>query len=253
MLRAEHGRQGQGANKYAGGGKHGVFKVAPSEVNPEDVDTLLAHEMNEMSKQEREQAYDRIHGIRPVPSDEEQRVQAALLQMQTEIDCIHEKPAYNEALRMGSAYIFDQKFRKRFLWAEDLDPTKAAMRMIKFLQYSSEVYGPEVLMRPIRYSDLTPGAVSYFKSGSGLMLPARDTSGRRVLCIAKDCIATLDRVRLARVRARPYHFPEIFMFSYFSLSCCSHSLEWNTTFGKKSSTMRRNKSVELFSYCACSM
>ncbi|KAL3930368.1 MAG: hypothetical protein SGARI_004502, partial [Bacillariaceae sp.] len=149
--------------------------------------------MNELTVQERERAYDRLHGIHAAPDDEEQRVQEALVQMQVEIDKIQEKPAYDDAVRRGSTYIFEQKFRKRFLWAEYLDPHKAAIRMVKFLQYSSEVYGPEVLLRRIRYTDLPPGAVSYFKSGSGMVLPARDTSGRRVLCIAKDCISTIDR------------------------------------------------------------
>ena len=248
MIRAHQAQANDGACKYTGGGKYGVFKVAPSEVDPKDVDSLLAHELNEMTVQEREQAYDRLHGIRAVPDDEEQRVQAALIQMQIEVDNIQEKPAYNQALRIGSTYVFDQKFRRRFLWAEDLDPRKAAMRMIRFLQYASEAYGPKALLRPIRYSDLPPGAVSYFKSGSGLVLPARDPSGRRVLCIAKDCIATLDRVR--REREKPYQWQGTGILT--TAPCCC-SPEWNTTFGKRSWMMRKNKSAESFWSCAFSM
>jgi hypothetical protein len=183
------------AGKLSGDGDMlGVYKVAPSEVNPKEVDSFLAQEMNQLTVQEREREFHKLHGIHSADEDEDDRMQEALLQIQIEIDQISDKPAYNEALRLGSTYVFDTKFRKRFLWAEDLDAHKAAIRMINFLQYSSEVYGPSVLLRRIQFSDLGPSAVAYFKAGSGLVPPARDSSGRRIYCVAKDCISTIDRV-----------------------------------------------------------
>ncbi|KAL3911137.1 MAG: hypothetical protein SGILL_007403 [Bacillariaceae sp.] len=162
----------------------------PSEVNPKDVDSLLAKEMNQLSFQEREREYDRLHGIRSSEDadEDENQMQEALAQMQLEIDQLAYKPGYEEALRLNSQYVFDAKFRKRFLYADDLDPRKAAVRMTKFLEYSSEVFGPHVLMRKIMYSDLSPCTKACFRAGSCLILPVRDNSGRRVIVIAKDCM-----------------------------------------------------------------
>ena len=79
---------------------------------------------------------------------------------------------------------------------------QAALRMTKFLENTSRVFGKKVLLRPIRYDDLTPNAIAVLKEGGAIVLPKRDSSGRRVLVIAKDIaegIPQIDRVRVGRL------------------------------------------------------
>jgi len=176
--------------------------VDPAHVVPSHVDALLAQELNQLSLLDRERAVEEIHGIHSL-SDAEAVVQherEALVQMQLEIGKIPFKPVYDEALRMRSQYIHDPNFLLKFLRAEDLDARKAAIRMMKFLTHSArDLYGPRILMRPIRYMDLTPSAIALMREGNVTLLPSRDSSGRMVVAVLGDIDASIhatDRLRM---------------------------------------------------------
>ena len=122
---------------------------------------------------DREQAMEEIHGVRRIVSDEpidDQRKNEVLLQMQHEIDMIQDKPAYEEALRMNSQYVIDEKFRLKFLYAERFNPQRAAVRMMKYLENvsSKDMFGPNALLRPLRYTDLTPVATAILRKGTNV-------------------------------------------------------------------------------------
>lgn len=227
----------------------GVFQVVPSEVVPSEVDTLLAKELNQLSFEDREKVYEDLHGVGKIENYGGQRLNDALQQMQVEIDKLEHKPGYDRALSVNSRYIFDRRLRTVFLYAVKLDPFKAALRMERFLQYSSHCFGSQALLRPIRYSDLSPNAVAMMKEGSGLLLPVRDTSGRRVLIVTKDIgegSSLLDRVscaenhRLALVNCvkRKNVTEKRLIFVY--------SNKWTCTCGNRFPWTRRHPRRDLF-------
>jgi hypothetical protein len=158
-------------------------------MNPKDFDALIAHELNSLSICDRERTMEEIHGIhaRDVTMAEERTdVDDVLRQLQMEIDNIAEKDAYNAAVLMGSRYVFHRTFRLKFVRAEQYDLPRAAVRMINYLDFARELYGPAVLTRPIRWSDLSDNAQSIVVDGSMQVLPERDPAGRRVVHMSGD-------------------------------------------------------------------
>jgi hypothetical protein len=168
--------------------------VPASQINPGDVDKLLAKELNSLSLEDREFALEELHGVinkkQNIVTEIEShpdRVEQALQQLQNEIDSIENKPIYDYAIHtLNSQYVIDKQFRKKFLRVEKYDTKKAAIRLLKWFEHVYEIYQTDdVLMRPIRISDLNPNAIDLLKEGSYVLLAnapnyiARDTSGRQ--------------------------------------------------------------------------
>jgi hypothetical protein len=162
--------------------------VVVSKVDPEAVDNLLAKELKEMSFQTRTEIYEEIHGVRTFAVDETpQLLQESLRQLKFQIGKIpfEEKRAYQTA--PIHSYVHGDDFQLRFLRADLMDPTKAAIRMVNFLDLLVEYYGPIALQRPIQLSDLGKESMDILKAGQTLqMLPFRDRSGRRILTCVTD-------------------------------------------------------------------
>ncbi|KAL3906343.1 MAG: hypothetical protein SGILL_009308, partial [Bacillariaceae sp.] len=172
--------------------------VAPvpslTEVNPSEVDALLAQELNQLSLKDRERTMEEIHGVydycrnpshdhynnhkddsgRKLPSspssataDEKERLEEGLRQLQIELDeteCDN-KECYELALQQQSPLLSNKKFRIKFLYAEDHDPQKAALRLINYFDVATELYGDAALMRPITWNDLSVQAMQLMRSG----------------------------------------------------------------------------------------
>jgi hypothetical protein len=171
-------------------------------MNPKEVDALLSQELNQLSLKDREKTMEEIHGIhkRSVAQTEtNMKIDVVLQQLQEEIDNLNEgKDAYHEAIENKSRYVMDWKFRLKFVRAEEYNMKKAARRMVNFLEFIKELYGPRVLMRPIRYKDLSDNAQTILQDGSMQILPERDPSGRRVALMSGDVglkFSIVDRVR----------------------------------------------------------
>jgi hypothetical protein len=154
-----------------------------TEVIPEDVDALLAQELNQMSFEERELVYEEIHGVETLIEETPDFVYAKLDALELEIQRINEKPAYELAEQMSREYVTDSKFRLMFLRAERFDERLAAMRLVKFMDGKLEFFGSETLTRPVYMSDLSKEELAIVKSGRLQVLPARDRSGR---CVTAD-------------------------------------------------------------------
>jgi hypothetical protein len=172
-------------------------------MNPKEVDALLSQELNQLSLKDREKTMEEIHGIHALSvaqTETKMKIDVVLQQLQEEIDNIknEEKDAYNEAIENKSRYVMGQKFRLKFVRAEEYNVKKAARRMVDFLEFVKELYGPQVLMRPIRYTDLSDNAQTILQDGSMQILPERDPSGRRVALMSGDVglkFSIVDRVR----------------------------------------------------------
>jgi hypothetical protein len=153
--------------------------------DPNKVDAQVARELNQLSLQGRSRAIEEIHGIhKSMLLDSNNVEEENKQQMQYKVDRIPIKEAYEEAVRLQSRYIHDKNFRLQFIRTEKYDPKKAAMRMIRFVDFAKELYGPQVLCRPMCLCDFIIRLPYNFMKTGNIQLPrARDAVGRRIIVL----------------------------------------------------------------------
>ena len=137
-----------------------------------------------------------IHGVTCMaPKESPELISNALYELRHELDLIEEKPAYNRAQQMylenhgvggRYGYVNTDEFRLRFLRCELFDAKKTAVRMVKYLDLVCGAYGPYALTRPFKLSDFTKADMTFLRGGDYQLMPYRDRSGRRVLCIVTN-------------------------------------------------------------------
>ena len=157
--------------------------VEEPDVDPKEVEEILAKEMSALSFQERGLIQEEIHGVANVcPDETPAMMEEALAQMQQTLDSIPNKPDFYNRIS-ASSYIHSTAFRLRFLRCELYDARKAAARLLRFVEYIKEHYDTEVLERPLQMSDLQMNkqVMDCFRSGEVQLLPFRDRSGRRIM------------------------------------------------------------------------
>lgn len=150
-----------------------------------------------------------IHGVSCMaPKESPELISNALYELSHELDLIEEKPAYNRAQQMylenngvggRYGYVNTDEFRLRFLRCELFDAKKAAIRMAKYLDLVCGAYGPYALTRPFKLSDFSKADMAFLRGGDYQLMPYRDRSGRRVLCIVtnnRDDISPETRLKI---------------------------------------------------------
>lgn len=154
---------------------------------PQEPFALMASELNRMSVEDRTHVFEEIHGVAPLPPEESsiELLRKSLALLSEAIDLIPHKPAYDEAQRLASeegmtTYVNNDKYRLKFLRAEQFHPQRAAERMIKNLDLLYHYVGPQALRRHINMADLEEKSIAGMKIGSFQLLPSRDRSGRRI-------------------------------------------------------------------------
>lgn len=132
------------------------------------------------------------------PEESPGLLDAALRSLHHELSLIESKSAYNLAQEMHNAassanggqsqcaMVNTDDFRLRFLRCEIFDTKKAALRMVKYLELVRENFGNELLTRPMKLSDFSREEMSFLRGGDYQLLPYRDRSGRRILCIVTN-------------------------------------------------------------------
>lgn len=101
-------------------------------------------------------------------------------QLDWELEAIEVKPAYDYALKQSRRYV--HALRLMFLRATNFDAKAAAIRMATFFEAKLQLFGPDVLCRHIRQSDLDPDDLASLQSGCCQVLPIRDKANRTVVC-----------------------------------------------------------------------
>lgn len=152
-----------------------------NEDTTKDLDALRAEDLNRLSFTERSAIDEEIHGVDWTEKETPELVEEKLVALQDELDKIRHKPAYDEAIRISNSYIGSPKFRLMFLRADYLDPKKAAIRLVQFMEKKLQYFGPEPLARQICLSDFDKNDLKALKSGVFQSLPERDTAGRLIL------------------------------------------------------------------------
>ena len=155
----------------------------PLKMDPQLVDDLLTHEMDKLSFKDRNDIYEEIHGVASLARDETpELVEQSLVKMSLEIDRIkHKYLAYVEATESYNPYVHGTEIRLRFLRCDLFDVPKAAVRMLKYLDLTQELFGHLALRRPIQLRDLGILEMEMLRVGDAQPMPFRDRSGRRLV------------------------------------------------------------------------
>jgi hypothetical protein len=193
---------------------------------PYDIDSLLSDELLRLSLRDRNAIDEEIHGVLALaPKESPQFLEAALFELSVELNRIPNgipyKAAYLESQRFPKTYVNGSDFRLRFLRCELFYVKKAAIRMVKFLSIASDLFGPFVLQRPVRITDLTKEEEKIFRMGNIQPLPYRDRAGRTILTWVGDFGLEQGESRI-RVRGTTYILRD-------SASCCFVSIARNMT------------------------
>ena len=170
-----------------------VSKKTPSDLSipsspaecptPDEISAMLAKEMNKLSVEDREKAFEDVHGIPRVVDEPQDFIEACLALLETELTNISSKPAYDLASSTSKEYTSSKRIRLMFLRAESFDPYKAASRMVRFFEEKFELFGADKLTKKITLDDLDPDDIITFENGVFQVLPEKDCAGRKVLCI----------------------------------------------------------------------
>ena len=160
---------------------------------------LIISEMNALSIQDRERAYEDVHGATPddnygMPSETSdllgtcydefdntiQDLRRKFANNKTEKDAV-DCSAYELACSIDETYVQDVKLRLMFLRSERYESTKAATRFVNWLTWKLYCFGSSKLCnRYIYIHDLLPETQHLIQQGWQQLLPQRDNKGRAV-------------------------------------------------------------------------
>lgn len=151
----------------------------------ETVEKIIADELEKLSLVEHEKIVFDVHGITQVDQEDPENVNDMLGQVETEIDNIRSKHAYDLAKYLNESYVNDLSFRLRFLRCDRFDCKLAAQRIVRHFDVKRGLFGDgEVLARDVRLSDLSEKDMKALESGFLQVLPSRDAAGRSIFSIA---------------------------------------------------------------------
>ena len=150
-----------------------------------EIDNLLWKDLHNLSLQDRNAVIEEIHGVQTIaPTETPAMVSSALRDFAMHIEHMpyEQKTAYLRSQELyPNSYINDSDFRLRFLRCELFDASKAATRMVDFLDMVADLFGDYVLKRPIQITDFSWEEMQCLRRGYFQLLPYRDRSGRRIM------------------------------------------------------------------------
>ena len=162
---------------------------------PNAVDALLSKDLHQLSLTDRNAIGEEVHGVSLLtPEETPQFLEKSLVRLSEELDRIPNeklsKASYLRSQLLPWTYVNSRDFRLRFLRSDLFDAKKAAHRIVMFLDIASELFGPDVLQRPIQMKDFPKGEEQLFRIGNVQVLPFRDRSGRPIFAWVGDFTAS---------------------------------------------------------------
>lgn len=163
--------------------KNAGEKTGKEDPSNDDVDQLVAMQLNQMSMQERELVFYDLHGISENSKENEPGFLAErLAAVQEVLDRMpfRQRRSYDRALILNPHYVTNRGFRLKFLRADDYDPGNAALRITRHFETKMELFGKELLCKDITQDDLDDETLKCLYSGWVQDLLIRDRAGRVV-------------------------------------------------------------------------
>ena len=185
------------------GSKQHYDNIPPEETSSritENVEKIVARELYEMNRSEREAILEELHGVKSRAIEETPDMVASALEIfseEAEILCqsnltdtdINGKShqiarAHIRAVEtLDSNYVTAPEFRIRFLRTEFFDVKKAVKRYLRYLNHVWDLFGDVALVRQISLFDLNKKELKYLKGGQVQGLLSRDKMGRRIYAL----------------------------------------------------------------------
>ena len=166
-------------------------EIAPNDET--DTDAWLARELTHMTIQEREQVFHDIHGVSDTVSETPDLLADSLKELDRCLEVLvnkerkrrpnYDTTAYQLARSTDAAFV--QETRLLFLRCDQFRNIPAtAKKFIQFWNHKLQLFGPDLLTKPITLRDLSKDVADFLSLESGFLqlLPARDSAGRAVLC-----------------------------------------------------------------------
>jgi hypothetical protein len=177
--------------------------------------TRISKEQHRLSYSDRNSIHEEIHGVAFSAQEESSDLlQSSLAQLSKELEDLVKLDwkNYNTTSSLSAGYLLSRRdgangtyvnnpdFRLRFLRCEDFDAKKAAIRLMKFMNFILEIFGAFALFRPIKLTDFKRNEMKVLQSGFLQVLPFRDRSGRKVFIWVGDMGMQFDpilRIKIA--------------------------------------------------------
>jgi hypothetical protein len=154
--------------------------ITPGEEEPNNMDELIAKEMDQLSVKERNRVYEDVHGVSDPTEETPEIISSKLEDFTVKVGLIGNKPAYDLALQLNADYVHDKKRLLMFLRADNFDAAKASLRYTLWFQTKLELFGPDLLAKDIQMKDLDADDIFTLNTGRLQLLPSRDKSGRAI-------------------------------------------------------------------------
>eukprot|EP00980_Cylindrotheca_fusiformis_P002556 scaffold607_cov109-Cylindrotheca_fusiformis.AAC.2 len=165
------------------------MQVGKRNTADDDVDKIVAAEMEKLSLKEREVVYEDVHGVSDVVQETPELIANCLERMDREIDLINEKDAYEQAKLQSLDLVTGRQFRLSFLRFASFDPRMAALHLAHYFRVKLELFGTGTLTRSrITLEDIGEEATRVLELGSMQVLPNRDSKGRAVIAFAPSAL-----------------------------------------------------------------
>jgi hypothetical protein len=153
-----------------------------------DTDALAANYQSVNSKENRELRFsDSTHCISDAIDETPEFLEANLAKLENELANMSKtnKEVYLQAEAQDDRYTRCRKLRLMFLRAESFDVRKAAERLARFFKEKLNLFGPGLLAKDVKLSDLDANDIKCLESGIGQLLPHRDRAGRCIFAWIK--------------------------------------------------------------------
>lgn len=184
--------------------------AAAAEVDPSQMDKLIAKEIGGLTLKERDALYEEIHGVSTMALEESpELIKEALENFQNELDKMDSKAmrSYNiianqEENTFSRNIVRGNDLRLRFLRSEFFDAHKAAKRMLHFLDFLGEIWGEDELKGFDGTMDFflsKDSEQASFRMGFLQLLPFRDRSGRRIMVYNLDSLKLDNETRVSMI------------------------------------------------------
>jgi hypothetical protein len=169
------------------------------------VEDCIEEDFSKLSVDDRSQITQEIEGTHCMAIEETPTVlQAALLNLQTEIDSIpyKKKIGYLQSQELPRTHINDPGFRLRFLRSHLFDVREAAVRLVKHCDFVLELFGAFALERNVELRDFSKREMKWIMKGYTQLMPFRDKNGRRVIMQIIDSNVIVEQSTRVRKRKK---------------------------------------------------
>lgn len=152
-----------------------------SDIHAIETQHSMNQELQQLSSQQREEVLYDIHGVSGSLEETEELITQSLTLLKEHLSN-RSNEVYRLALQHRNAdYIQSREFLLMFLRADDFDTSKAADRLLQFLQQKLDLFGLDKLCQRISLQDLNEDDTQVLMRGYTQLLPHRDRAGRAVI------------------------------------------------------------------------